>query len=370
METLTKQDAPVKKKKRTNMFEAVRNALIFVAIWGVIATYFSFGLSVAAQSAFRIVLAVVVAYLTHIIYYLVEDKICKREIPPFKAWLANNWKKIQKGAPDITALLIGLRLQMAAPLYVLVIAAVIAEVIGKLMWGGFGKNKLNPVGVSIILTRVIFDYYLRMPEIDGITAATPVSLVAQQGWYFTEASRNLFINQFGNLWDLLIGNFTGIMAETTRLASILAMFYMVNKKAVKWHIPLYYVGFVFVTTAFVGLFHGFHWDYSLFHVLNGGLIFGAIFMATDPVTIPKNKSGQIIFAILLGMLTLVIRFRAQIFAEGVVVSILIMNMFSGYINEKAAGLMKAPVKTQNKVYGLIFAISAVAVFILALGLPY
>jgi len=203
-----------------------------------------------------------------------------------------------------------------------------------------------------------------------VSSATPLYIVARNGWYIRAEQYADLRNYFGSLWNLLFGGFAGILAETTRFASILAFFYMLHKKAIKWHIPVLMVGTVFIGTLVVGLIHGFVWNYSLIHLLSGGLIFGAVFMATDPVTIPKNRAGQIIFAILLGLLTMVIRFRASMFDEGVVVAILIMNMFASYINEKTAALAKAPEKKQWTVYGAWIAASTLIIALLSLGLPY
>lgn len=357
-------------KKRSTMFTVVRNALIFVAIWGVASTGIYFGWQWSARAILNILVALAAAYLSHIIWYMVEDAKAGKEFGSLKDRITANWKKVQRGVPDITALIIALRLQIATPIYIIIIAAVIAEILCKLMWGGFGKNKLNPVAASIILTRVIFDFYLHMPMAEVTSGATPLSIVAQYGWYLTPERYIAFNDQFGGLWNMLFGGFSGIMAETTRFASILAFFYLLYKKTIKWHIPVFYVGTVLIATIFVGLYHGFVWNYSLIHVLSGGLIFGAVFMATDPVTIPKNRAGQIIFTILLALLTLVIRFRASMFDEGVVVSLLIMNMFAGYINDKTAALNKASDKKQWLTYGAFVAGTCIVVFLLAMGLPY
>jgi len=357
-------------KKRSTMFTVVRNALIFVAIWGVASTGIYFGWQWAGRSVINILAALAAAYLSHIVWYMVEDAKANKEFETFGDRISANWKKVQRGVPDITALIIALRLQIATPIYIIMIAAIMAEVLCKLMWGGFGKNKLNPVAASVILTRVIFDHYLHMPYADVSSGATPLAIISQGGWYLTPANYAAFNETFGGLWNMLFGVFSGIMAETTRFASILAFFYMLHKKTIKWHIPVFYVGTVLIATAFVGLYHGFVWNYSLIHVLSGGLLFGAVFMATDPVTIPKNRAGQIIFTILLALLTLVIRFRASMFDEGVVVSLLIMNMFAGYINDKTANLNKAPEKKQWMTYGAFVAGTCIIVFLLAMGLPY
>ena len=361
----------IRKKKRSTMFTVVQETLIFVSLWGIVSTYLVFGVRYAAHGVLMIVAACVAAVLTHVVFYMVVDALERKTFDGFKSRITSNWKKVQRGTPIITGLILALAFQSATPLYVVAAAAIIAELIGKLMWGGFGKNKLNPAAVGFILAGIIFGYYVAMPAgPDAVSSATPLSIVARNGWYFTSEAAASFREYFGNLPNLLIGNFSGPKAETTRLASLISLGYLIYKKAVNWKIPAFYVGTVFIISSMVGWIHGFSWTYGLFHVLNGGLIFGAVFMATDPVTIPKSKPGQVVFAILLGMLTLVIRFRSQLYPEGVMIAILVLNMFAGYIQEKTATLAKAAAKVQWSVYAIIFGASALLVILLALGLPY
>ena len=353
------------------MFSVVQNALIFIALWGLGSKFISFGAGAALYSAAMILTACLAAIGTHVVYYAIADALEKKEFDSFSKRITTNWKKVQRGVPVITGLILAVSFQTATPLYVVAAAAIVAELVGKLMWGGFAKNKLNPAAVGFILIGIIFGYYITMPPLyDAASAATPLSIVAQNGWHFTADRQASFAAYFGSLGSLLVGSFSGPLAEISRLASLIALVYMAKKKALDWLVPAFMIGTVFFITFFVGLYHGFGWAYPLFHVLNGGLIFGAVFMATDPITIPKNKSGRVIIAILMGALTLVIRFRSQLYPEGVMISILVMNMFTGYIHEKTASLSKAPAKKQWLVYGIVFGLSLIAVFLLALGLPY
>ncbi|MCL1948132.1 MAG: RnfABCDGE type electron transport complex subunit D [Turicibacter sp.] len=367
---------PKKKKKISNMFTVTTQGLAFVSLWGVVATYFMFGMMPALYSILMIISGVAAAFATHFLYYAIDDTIKKKEFGKFADRFALNWKKVKRGTPEITALILVLCLQSATPIPVVIIACVLAELLGKLIWGGFGKNKLNPAAVGFVLAAMVFGYYMAMPvpgadALSGATTtATPLSILGEYNWYLGQGTYESFRLEFGNFWNLLIGNFSGPKAEITRLASILALCFMVWKKAIKWSIPLVFIGGIAVIAAAVGLIHGFPMTYPLFHVLNGGAIFAAVFMATDPVTIPKNAPGKIIFAMLLAMLTMILRLRFMSYPEGIMFSLLIMNMFADYINEKAAPLAKASKKAQWTAYASVGVGAVLIVSLLALSMPY
>ena len=371
MEHKEEKAVPAKKRKKPmSMFTATLHGLIFVTLWGLATTFYTFGKTYALRAGIIVLVGVVTAYLTQIVYYSIEDVIEKKKYVSFNEQMRSNWKKIKRGVPELTGMIVALCFQIATPFYVIMIAVVLAEVVGKLMWGGFGKNKLNPAAVGFVLTSILFGYYSTMPVVDAVTAATPLSIFASNGWYLTEAYYQTFTYEFGGLISLLIGTVPGPLAEVSRLASILALCYMIWKKAIKWTMPLLYLGTIFISATVVGLIHGFPLSYPFFHLLKGGVIFAAVFMVTDPVTIPKTSSGKAIFAILLGMLTMILRLRFMAFSEGVLFAILIMNLFTTYINDKSSSLNKAPTSKQWTVYGLIGAVSIIVVALLSLTMPY
>jgi len=369
-----KNDQVKKKKKPTSMFNATKHGLLFVTLWGIIATYYHFGLYYAIRSTLMVVIAVITAYLTHVIFYMIEDKITKKSYTSNDERKNDRIKKIKRGVPELTGIIVALCFQLATPLYIVVLSVILAEIVGKLMWGGFGKNKLNPAAVGFLLTSVLFGYYQNMPVlnpvVDSITSATPLSIIGQNGWHFTDYISDNFNNQFGGIVNLLIGRTPGPLAEMSRLASILALVYMVYKKAIKWTVPLFYLGTIVLVAIPIGLIHGFPLTYPLYHILNGGVIFAAVFMATDPVTIPKSIPGKAIFAMLMGVLTFILRIRFMAFPEGVMFSIVIMNLFTDYISEKTAKLAKASNKLQWQVYGIIGLVSVVIVILLGFTMPY
>lgn len=367
MEHKREKVVPLKKKKKPmKMMDAVLYALLFVFIWATYNQYVVFGRSVAIHSFLKLIVACAAGWLTHVVFYGIIDWRAKKEFTSFWQRLTANHKRISRNVPLITAVILAIRFRSDTPLSLIILAVVLAEFIGKLMWGGFGKNRVNPVAVGFLLTDLMFEQYNRMPAlVDGIASATPLSGIAPNGWYFGASQYAYFRETFGDWWTLLIGQAPAPGAEMARLAILIAFAFMVYKKALDWVVPVLYVGTVFVMATFIGLYHGFNLTYPLYHILTGGLLFGAVFMATDPVTIPKNKYGKMIFAILLGILTLAIRLGSLRFPEGMMVALVVLNLLSSWINEQAAPLAKKPAKTRFAILSTIFVAGLVLVLILS-----
>lgn len=226
-------------------------------------------------------------------------------------------------------LFLGLILPINTPISILIFGSFVASFIGKYVFGGFGKNIFNPalIGRLFIISTyalVITEAggYLNSFELDTISGATPLSnasLITGIGTYAE------LVKQYGSLLDFFIGTIPGCIGETSALLCLLAFIYLTVTKTIKWRIPVMYVGTVFVMTFIIGLFNGVSIWYPVFQILSGGLMFGSVFMATDPVTSPITKSGQVIYGLGLGILTVVLRYLTP-YPEGVLTSILTMNM--------------------------------------------
>lgn len=227
-------------------------------------------------------------------------------------------------------LFLGLILPINMPLWLLVIAAVIASIIGKMVFGGFGRNILNPALVGYLFLFLFFSSYfqtgggyLNSLELDTISTPTSlsnVSLVEGIGTYET------LVKPYGSLQDFFVGTIPGAVGETSALICIIAFLYLAITGTIKWKIPLVYVATVFFITFFIGNMNHLGIWYPLFQILSGGLMFGAVFMATDPVTTPTTSQGQILYGLFAGILTIAIRYLTP-YPEGVFISILIMNLF-------------------------------------------
>ena len=237
---------------------------------------------------------------------------------------------MQNSYAILPGLFLALILPIHTPISILILGSIIATVIGKLVYGGFGNNIFNPalVGRLFVITAyagVIASHggYLNAYETDTISGATPLSnalSIEGIGTYET------LVKPYGSLWDFFTGMIPGAVGETSALLCIVGFLYLTWKRVIKWRIPVFYIGTVFFLTMMIGLSNGLSIWYPIFQILSGGLFFGAIFMATDPVTSPVTKNGQIIYGIGLGILTVIFRYLTS-YPEGVLTSILTMNMF-------------------------------------------
>lgn len=227
-------------------------------------------------------------------------------------------------------LFLALIMPLNTPIYLLIFGAFIASFIGKIVFGGLGSNIFNPalVGRLFLITLYAVNIvnsggYLNSLEVDAISSATPLSnfqIVEGIGTY------EKLISPYGSLWNFFLGTIPGALGETSALLCLVGLIYLTYKKAIKWRIPLTYIATVFVMTYIIGTLNDVGLWYPTFQILSGGLFFGAIFMATDPVTSPTTPVAQVIHGIFLGILTVVFRYLTSA-PEGVLTSILIMNLF-------------------------------------------
>ena len=237
---------------------------------------------------------------------------------------------LKHGYSLLPGLFLGLILPLNTPILLVILAALVSSIIAKMLFGGFGNNIFNPalVGRLFIISAYAIVIgknggYLNPSEIDAVASATPLtnaSLINGIGTYET------LVKPYGSLMNFFIGTIPGSVGETSALLCLLGFVYLTFKKAIKWKIPVTYILTVFAITYVIGGMNNLGIWYPLFQIFSGGLMFGAIFMATDPVTSPVTPIGQILYGLFLGILTVVFRFLTP-FPEGVLTSILTMNMF-------------------------------------------
>ena len=225
----------------------------------------------------------------------------------------------------VTGVLLAFNMPVTAPLWLVLVGAGFAIVIVKMLFGGIGKNFMNParaaraflfswpvIMTTWVKTRTVLPLFAT--PVDVVTSATPLAALKQG--LMPDAS----------LADMALGMVSGCLGETSALALIAGGLYLIYRRVITPHIPLAYLGTVAVLT-FVFPRGGLDpLDFMLAHLLSGGLMLGAIFMATDYTTSPLTKKGKIIFGIGCGCLTVFIRYFGS-YAEGVSYSILIMNAF-------------------------------------------
>ncbi len=221
----------------------------------------------------------------------------------------------------VTGLLLGLNLPSTTPVWQCVIGCIFAIIVVKCLFGGIGCNLVNPAITARVFMLVSFGSMAShgMPTIvDTVAGATPLEQMANGG---TVA-----------LTDLLLGLRGGAIGETCTIALLLGFAYLLIRRIISWHIPVSYIGFVFVLSL---LAEGFDAARALALTVSGAVIIGAVFMATDYVTSPATAWGKIIFGLGAGLLTFLIRYYG-IYPEGVSFAILFMNILTPYIEKLTA----------------------------------
>jgi len=218
----------------------------------------------------------------------------------------------------VTGILFALTLPPSLPLWIVVLGAVVCIVIGKEIFGGLGQNVFNPALVGRAFLMASFPAQLTnwVKPFDATSCATPLGL-----WKFQSTLTNNSV--------LFWGNVGGCIGETSAFALLAGGIYLIIKKTADWRIPLSYLGGVM---AISGTVYTFNHAYGscFFHLLSGGVLLGALFMATDPVTCPVTKTGRFIFGSGCAIITMVIRYVGGL-PEGVMYSILFMNALSPLI---------------------------------------
>ena len=244
---------------------------------------------------------------------------------------------IMDGSAILTGLLLAFNLPSNLPIWIILIGALFAIGVAKMTFGGLGNNLFNPALVGRAALLVAFPAQMTTwPKagqlgsyLDAETGATPLSIMK---WAIKSGDASV-LDQLPSSLDLLLGNHpdgAGAMGEICALALLLGLAYMLWKKIITWHIPVSIIGTVFV---FAGLLHLANPAYAdpISVILSGGLMLGAIFMATDYVTSPMTPKGQLIYGVAIGFLTVVIR-NWGAYPEGMSFAILIMNAFTPLIN--------------------------------------
>ena len=221
----------------------------------------------------------------------------------------------------VTGLLLALNLPANIPLWQCVIGSVFAIVIVKCLFGGIGCNPVNPAMTARVFMLVSFGTMTvqAFPEIvDTVAGATPLPSIAN--------------GNLPKLSDLFFGLTGGAIGETCSLALLIGLFYLLVRRIITWHIPVSFVGSVFLFSLFA---EGFDMQKALALILSGGLLIGAFFMATDYVTSPATAKGKLVFGVGAGLLTFLIRFFG-VYPEGVSFAILFMNILTPYIDALTA----------------------------------
>ena len=223
------------------------------------------------------------------------------------------------GSALVTGLLLAMTLPHTVPIWQVVVGNVFAIVVVKALCGGLGQNIFNPALAARAFLMLIWPVGLtRYAGLDGVTAATPLHHMVMPA--LPEES----------ILDMLLGNCAGSIGETCALALILGGVYLVYRKVISIRIPAAYLGTVAVLTLVFSK-TGEPVQWMLYSLLSGGVMLGAIFMATDYATSPATPVGQVVYGIGCGLLTVVFRYFG-LFPEGVTYAILIMNALVWFLD--------------------------------------
>ena len=244
---------------------------------------------------------------------------------------------ILDGSAALTGLLLAFNLPSNLPIWIILIGALFAIGVAKMTFGGLGNNLFNPALVGRCALLVAFPAQMTTwPKVgqwdkylDAETGATPLSIMKEA----VKSGDASVLNQLPDSLSLFIGSHpdgAGAMGEICALALLIGLAYMLWKKIITWHIPVSIIATVFVIAGLLHLSNPAYAD-PISVILSGGLMLGAIFMATDYVTSPMIPKGQIIYGIAIGFLTIIIR-NWGAYPEGMSFAILIMNAFTPLIN--------------------------------------
>ena len=242
---------------------------------------------------------------------------------------------ITDGSAVLTGLLLGFNLPSNLPIWIILIGALVAIGIGKMTFGGLGCNPFNPALVGRVFLLVSFPVQMTTwPAVgqltaytDATTAATPLAIMKG----VISGAPGMSLSDLPSSFNLLIGNNGGCLGEVSALALLLGLAYMLWKKIITWHIPVSILATVFVFSGIMYWVNPEIYVSPVVQLLSGGLMLGAIFMATDYVTSPMSHKGMLIYGVCIGLLTVIIRLFGA-YPEGMSFAILIMNAFTPLIN--------------------------------------
>ena len=228
---------------------------------------------------------------------------------------------IEDFSAALTGLILALNLPVNIPLWQCVVGALFAIIIVKCLFGGLGRNLVNPAIAGRVFMLVAFGSMAKAAfpvDVDATAGATPLVELAA--------------GKTPDLMALFLGTTGGAIGETCALALLLGGIYLIARRVITFHIPLGFIGTVFVCGL---LLNGFDFVGALAYILSGGLFIGAFFMATDYVTSPATPKGKLIFGLGAGLITVLIREFGQ-YPEGVSFAILLMNILDPYIDRLTA----------------------------------
>lgn len=240
----------------------------------------------------------------------------------------------------VTGMILAFNMPVSAPLWLPVIGGFFAIVIVKMLFGGLGKNIVNPALAARIFLFLSWASHMSAKSVGKLSLFGKVSVDAVASATPLASLKNGALPEDTTVFDLLLGRYDGMMGEVCSVLILLGFVYLLLRKVITWHIPVAFVGTVALITfalpydggLMTGLLLNERLTFMLGEILSGGLLFGAVFMATDYVTSPVTKKARLIFGCGCGLITVFIRYFC-VYPEGVSFSILIMNLLVYYLDK-------------------------------------
>ncbi len=246
---------------------------------------------------------------------------------------------VSDGSALITGVLLAFNVPSSLPIWMIIVGSLVAIGIAKLSFGGLGYNIFNPALVARVFLLVSFPVQMtswplpvenNMTLVDAVTGETTLGMI-KEGLMYGETMSTIS-EKLPSAMDLLLGITSGSIGEMSGLALLLGGIFLLARKVITWHIPITVLVTMAVMTGIFWLVDPEQYANPLIHVLSGGAILGAFYMATDLVTSPVTKKGMVVFAIGIGVITVVIRLFGA-YPEGISFAIIIMNAFVPLINK-------------------------------------
>ncbi len=246
---------------------------------------------------------------------------------------------ITDGSAVITGMLLAFNVPSNLPFWMIMVGALIAIGVAKMPYGGLGNNPFNPALVGRVFLLISFPVDMtswpkpslfNMNILDAQTGATPLAVI-KEGVKNGQQVSDL-MSTLPSYFDMFIGQIGGSLGEVSALAIIIGGIYMLYKKIISWHIPVAMLGSMVIFAGILNIINPEMYADPMFHILTGGAMLGAFFMATDMVTSPMHPTSMIIFGVGIGILTILIRVFGA-YPEGVSFAILIMNAFVPLLNK-------------------------------------
>jgi electron transport complex protein RnfD len=298
----------------------IMNQVVYAMLPAMAVSFYFFGLG-----AIKVMLVSVAACLA--VEYLIQKYLIKGPTT------------LNDSSAIVTGMLLAFNVPSSLPVWMIIVGAIVAIGIGKMSFGGLGKNPFNPALIGRVFLLISFPVDMTTwPKpivsrgflsfggidkgiLDTITGPTPLGILKEGS-----------IDKLPAYADLLLGQIGGCVGEVSAIALLLGGLYMLIRKVITWHIPVAYIGSVIIFAGTLWLIDPSQYVDPLFHLLTGGMMLGVFYMATDMVSSPMSARGQIIFGIGCGVITMLIRVYG-VYPEGVSFAILIMNAFVPLINK-------------------------------------